>query len=43
MLKIYGDNYEKIDDNTYLYNISKTNITFTINDNLITDIVYYLI
>ena len=43
MLKTYGDNYEKIDDNTYLYNISKTNITFTINDNLITDIVYYLI
>lgn len=42
MISTYGQKYELLSDNVYLYNFDDINITFTINDNKINEIVYYL-
>ena len=42
MISTYGPKYELLSDNVYLYNFDDINITFTINDNKINEIVYYL-
>ena len=43
MLDIYGSDYINVDDSIYLYTIDNTNISFTIENNYIVEIVYYLV
>lgn len=42
MRSIYGLNYTNPIENMYLYNLANTNIAFTIDNNQITEIIYYL-
>lgn len=42
MLNIYKDNYKNPIDNIYIYNISNTNISFTLENDIIVGIRYYL-
>lgn len=42
MLNIYKNNYTNPDDNIFVYNLSNTNLSFTIEDDIIVEIVYYL-
>ncbi len=41
MISIYGNNYTNIEDEIFIYNISNTNISFTIENDIIIGIVYY--
>lgn len=42
MLSTYKDNYTNPTENTFIYNLSNTNISFIIENGIIIEIVYYL-
>lgn len=41
MISIYGNDYTNIEDKIFIYNKSNTNISFTIENDIIIGIVYY--
>ena len=43
MVQIYGKNYLKPIDNIYVYTVNNTNITFTIENDIIIGIMYHLV
>lgn len=42
MLNVYKDDYTNPLDNIFVYNLSNTNLSFTLEDDIIIGIVYYL-
>ncbi len=42
MLNIYKNDYTNIEDNVFVYNLSNTNLSFVIDNDIIIGIVYYL-
>lgn len=42
MISVYGENYQNIEDTIFIYKLANTNLSFTIENDIIIEIVYYL-
>ncbi len=42
MIKTYGKEYENVEDKIFIYKLSNTNLSFTIENDIIIEIVYYV-
>lgn len=42
MISTYGKNYTKIEDNIFIYKLSNTNLSFTLENDIIKEIIYYI-
>lgn len=42
MINTYGNSYEEIENIIFIYKLSNTNLSFTLENDIITEIVYYI-